>query len=140
MKRYEFLEHTADVFIVGRGKNLAKAFESCALGLNRYMVELKTVQPKVQKKIKAKGEDMESLLVEFLTQFLILHDAKNLVFSYIKVTKLDEEKFQIEAVAKGEEFDPKKHKQGTIVKAVTYHEMDIKKEKGIYSIKVLVDI
>jgi len=140
MKKYEFLEHTADVFIVGNGKTLKEAFQNSALGVMQYMVDIKTVQLKIQKKIKAKGSDLKSLLVEFLTQVLALHDAENLVFSKFKVTKFDDKKFEIEATAQGEDFNAKKHKQGTLIKAITYHEMEIKKRKNIYSIKFLVDI
>ncbi|UZE93945.1 MAG: archease [Candidatus Pacearchaeota archaeon] len=140
MKKYEFLEHTADVFIVGNGKTLEEAFQNCALGLSQYMVNLGDVEKKIQKKIMAKGTDLKSLLVEFLTQFLILHDSENLVFSSIKVTKFDDKNFEIEAIIEGEEFDPEKHKQGTLIKAITYHELEIKEKEGIYSVKVLVDI
>lgn len=140
MKKYEFLEHTADVFIVGNGKTLKEAFENCALGLNAYMVDISNVERKVHKRIKAKGSDINSLLVEFLTQFLILHDSENLVFSFIKIKKFDKKNFKIEAIAEGEQFNEKKHTQGTLVKAITYHEMKIEKKEDFYSIKVLVDI
>ncbi|MBD3262946.1 archease [Candidatus Woesearchaeota archaeon] len=140
MKKFEFLEHTADVFIVGKGKTLKEAFQNCAFGLNQYMVDLKNVEPKIQKNISAKGEDVKSLLVEFLTQFLILQDSEGLIFSDINVTRLDEKKFEIDAIAKGEKYNPKKHEAGAHIKAITYHEMEIKKSKNIYSIKFLVDI
>jgi SHS2 domain-containing protein len=140
MKKYEFLEHTADIFIVGNGKTLKEAFQNCANGLNQYIIDTKNIQKKIQKKIKVKSNDLKSLLVKFLTQFLILHDTENLVFGYVKIIKFDDKKFEIEAIAKGEKFNPNKHKQGTLIKAVTYHELAIKKKKGIYSIKFLVDI
>ncbi len=140
MKKYEFLEHTSDVFIVGNGRTLKEAFQNCALGMQQYMVDLRDVHKKIKKKIIAKGSDLKSLLVDFLTQFLILHDSENLVFSHIKIIKFDEKNFNIEAIAEGEEFNSKKHKQGTLIKAATYHELEIKKERNFYSVKVLVDI
>jgi len=140
MKKYEFLEHTADVFIVGNGKTLREAFENCALGLNAYMVDINNVEKKIEKEITVRGSDIKSLLVEFLTQFLILHDSENLVFSSVSISKFDEKNFEIEAIAEGEEFNEEKHKQGTLIKAITYHEMEIKEKKDFCSVKVLVDI
>lgn len=143
MKKFRFLEHTADIFIEGNGKTLAEAFQNTALGLQTLIAEdLKKIKPKIEKKIKIQSEDEQALVVDFLGQFLVFHDAENLVFSKIKVESIKESKGKLilKAAAKGEHYDPKRHGHGTVAKAITYHEMEIKKKKGIYSIKVLIDI
>ena len=140
MKKFEFLEHTADIYIQAYGKTLKQAFEHCALGLNQQIVDLKNVEKKVFKKIKVKAEDLQSLLIDFLSKFLYFLDVDGLVFSEVKITKFDKKNFSIEAIAKGEKFDLKKHEEGCHVKAITYHDLTIKKKKDIWVIKVLIDI
>jgi SHS2 domain-containing protein len=141
MKKFEFLPHPADEYIVGYGKDLREAYENLALGLNEFMVPLKEVKPKVTRNIEVESEDKAALTFDFLTEFLILHDSENLVFAEVKVTSFEQTSkgFKIKATAKGEEFNPEKHHQGTAIKAITYHELEIK-EKPKASIKVLVDI
>jgi SHS2 domain-containing protein len=137
---FEFLPHVADVYIKASGKTLEEAFAQCALGLEQTMVEIKDVKPEIEKKFEIESEDEKSLLFDFLSQFLIFHDVDNLIFSEVKVESIKKnEKFKLKAVAKGEVFDANKHRQNTLVKAITYHEMEIKKN-GEFIVKVLVDI
>jgi len=140
-KKFEFLPHPADEYIVGYGRDLKEAYQNLALGLNEFMVPLKEVKLKVTKNIEVESEDKAALAFDFLTEFLILHDSENLVFGDVKVTSLEETSkgFKLKATASGEEFDPQKHHQGTAIKAITYHNLEIK-EKPTVSIKILVDI
>jgi SHS2 domain-containing protein len=140
--RYKFFEHTADTIFEGYGKTFEEAFENAALAMQEVMTDTKKVRPAREEKIRAEGDDMKALLYDFLEKFLILKDAKNLVFSEIRVEKITESKgeYRLTAVARGEKFSPKKHTDKTVVKAVTYHEMEVgEKDKKKY-VRVLVDI
>jgi SHS2 domain-containing protein len=141
-KKFEFLPHTADVYIQAYGKDLAEAFANTALGMAELITKIKNVKPKIKKEIKVESDDEQSLLVDFLTQFLILHDSENLVFSKVNVKKIipSKEGVKLEAEAWGEPFDEKKHEQGTYVKAATYRDLEIEKTNKGVRIKVLLDI
>lgn len=140
--KFKHLPHTADVYVEAYGKNLEEAFANAALGMENVITSTEKVEPKVKKRIEVESEDEKALLFDFLTRFLILHDAENLVFSDIKVESIrpSNGKLALKAVAWGEQFDAKKHESGTYVKAVSYMEMSIKKENGKVTIKVLIDI
>ena len=142
MEKYRFLEHTADVFIEAEGKDLAEAFENVASGLMKLMIEnIEEAKGSVTKHISVEGEDLQALLFEFLTQFLVLHDSENLIFTDINVEKLEKnDKWHLEAKLKGEDFDAEKHQGNVHVKAITYHEMSVVEETDGAKIKVLVDI
>jgi SHS2 domain-containing protein len=140
--KFRFFEHTADTIFEGYGKTFEEAFANAALAMQEVMTDTKKVRPSTKKTIKAEGTDMKALLYDFLEKFLILKDAKNLVFSEIKVTaiKQTEKNYILTATAKGEKFDARKHTDRTAVKAVTYHGMEIgEKDKKKY-VRVLVDI
>jgi SHS2 domain-containing protein len=141
-KKFEFLPHTADVYVQAYGKTMEEAFANTALGMEEVIVKTKNVKPETRKHIIIESEDEQSLLVDFLTQFLILHDAENLVFSKINVKKIEKVKagLKLEAEIWGEQFDEKKHEQGTYVKAATYRDMEIEKNSKGIRIKVLLDI
>ena len=85
MKKYKFIDHTADVMFDAYGKNLNKVFENAALATFEVQCNLKKVERKVKKKIKLKNEDMEKLLFDFLEELIYLKDAKYLLFNKITI-------------------------------------------------------
>ncbi|PWA16410.1 hypothetical protein CCH79_00004608, partial [Gambusia affinis] len=69
-KKYEYLDHTADVQIHSWGDSLEEAFEQCAMGMFGYMTDTETVEPIDTVEVESEGEDMESLLFHFLDDWL----------------------------------------------------------------------
>ena len=74
MKPYKFLPHTADVRIEAYGKSLEEAFTNSAYATTDVVTDHSKVAAVVEKEFTAKGENQESLLYDFLEQFLILID------------------------------------------------------------------
>ncbi|HXZ24195.1 MAG TPA: archease [Methanomassiliicoccales archaeon] len=133
--RYEILEHTADVMIKATGKDLEECFANAAFALFDQMTDASKVWPKEEVRFTAEGHDLESLLFNFLSEFLYLHDAKMLVLSDFKVRINGT---ALECVARGERFDPVRHKPKHEVKAVTYHMLRVDPNEP--SVTVIFDI
>ena len=136
--KFKFIEHTADIGIEAYGETWEEAFENAALGMFEIMTDTKKIGTKKKMEIMASGEDMKSLLYDFLEQFLILHDSENLVFSKVKIIELNNNKLKAEVW--GEEFNPDKHEDRTSVKAITYHQMEIIEKDSKKTIRFIVDI
>lgn len=132
--KFKFLEHTADIKFQAFGKTLEESFENSALAMFNVMYNRK-VKPKVKKHIKISGKDRESLLYNFLEELLFLLDTKNFFLSKIKVKIKD---LKLEADIQGDSV--KNYKPNIDVKAVTYNDMFIKKQKDKYIIQVVVDV
>lgn len=126
MKRWEHYEHTADIGIRGYGDTLEEAFEAVAIALFDVMVDVRKVEKKEVREIEVEGEDLYSLLYNFLEELLILHDTEGLVFGdfEVKIEKT-EQGYRLKAKAYGEKLS-EKHEPKEEVKAITYHEMEIK--------------
>ena len=142
MKKFEWVEHPSDIGFRAYGKDLSEAFENAALAFFEVMVDTSKVGPREEVAIELEAEDEKALLYDWLERFLYLRDAKGLVMSKFKVEELKRSNggFKIKAKAWGERFDPKKHEARTAIKAVTYHLMEIKREKGKCSVQTVVDI
>jgi len=141
--KYEYLDHTADIQIHSWGKDLSEAFEQAALAMFNYMVELDKVEVDNSippREIEAEGHDMDSLLFQFMDEFLFVFCTEWLVCTEITITEFDKENFKIKAHGKGEKLDKKKHTTGTEVKAITYSAMQIRDEPGKAEIYIIVDI
>lgn len=137
MKKFKFIEHTADIEFQAFGKNLKELFKNSALALSNSIYN-KKIREKKEYKIKVKGHDLENLLYNFLEEFLILFDSENFILSKIKEIKLDEKNFKIKAEIIGD--DIKNYKTSMHIKAITYNEMFIKKQKEKWICQVVLDI
>jgi len=137
MQKFKFLEHTADIKFQAFGNTLEEVFENSTLALFEILSDEK-VKGKKSYKIQVKGNDLENLLYNFLEEFLILLDSKNFLPSRIKSLKLDEKNFKIKAEVTGD--DAKNYEISTHVKAITYNEMFVKKDKGKWKSQVVVDV
>src|SRR3989338_8856201 len=87
---YEFLPHTADTRIRAYGKTLEEAFINCALATTDTITDHKKIKAAVEKKIKVKSENKESLLYDFLEQFLILLDSEGFLLNSVKKLEIKE--------------------------------------------------
>ena len=142
VKRFEWVEHPSDVGFRARGRDLAEAFENAALALFEVMVDTSRVRPEEEVTIEIEAEDEAALLYDWLERLLYHHDARGLVMSKFEVKKLSrsDDRFSLRARAWGERFDPKRHEARTAVKAITYHMMEIKRERDRCSVQAVVDI
>jgi SHS2 domain-containing protein len=138
MKKYELIEHTADVGVKAYGKTLSEAFENAAKAMFDLITDTSEVESTGQYNIELKASDLEQLLVDFLSELLYLHSANNLVFGFFKLD-IDENKKSLKGTFYGEKFNISKHKAGAEIKAVTYHMLEVKKTKPC-SVQVLFDI
>lgn len=135
--KYEFLPHTADVKFRAYGKNLEEAFSNAALALGDIIIEPSKVKANVEKTIEVEAEDEKSLLYDFLEQFLILLDSEGFLLHKVKSLKIKE--LKLKAVIVGD-VGVSKYETKTSIKAITYQEMEITKEKGKVMVQVIPDI
>jgi len=137
MKGYKFLPHTADVRIEAYGKSLEEAFTNSAYATTDVVTDHSKVAAVVEKEFTAEGENQESLLYDFLEQFLILIDADGFLLHEIKELKISGNNLSVKCV--GDSYS-EKYEIHTHVKAITYQEMSIEESKDGFVIKFIVDI
>ena len=141
MKGYTFLEHMTDALIEAYGTSLDEAFDNAARGLIDTMVDIKTIEGKIEENFEVNGSDLKSLLYNWLESVLVKVTLNGLVFSSFDVKIRKSLKgFEIKGVGVGETLDLKKHKPKTEAKAVTYHMMRIIDKKDQVSVRFLIDL
>lgn len=138
--KYKFLENiaTADAAFEAYGKTLEDLFHNAALATLETMVDTKTVEAKVEKKISLQNEKLDNLLFDWLSEIIYYKDADALLFSKINVKIKKNKLYKLHARISGEEINPNKHNLRSDVKAVTYHMFELsKKDDGWYCIVIL---
>lgn len=131
---YKILDHTADIGIEVINENLEKALEEAAVAMISLSVDLNKVEEKIKKIVEMDFLDYESMVVKYLNEILYLFDAENFVMKRAKV-KITEKKLFSELY--GENYSREKHGSMLVIKAVTYHMIEVD-PKG--KIRVLFDI
>ena len=141
-RKFEFLEHTADVYISAHGKTLEEAFENAALAMFEVMTDTDKVSSDVEDSVEVEAEDEFALLYSWLEALLVKFETKNMLYSKFKISSIEEtpKGFRIKAAMWGEKFNAEKHTQKVGVKAVTYHRMEIIKEIDKVTLEFILDI
>ncbi|MBM4463729.1 MAG: archease [Chloroflexi bacterium] len=140
---YEYLDHTADVGLRGRGRTLAEALTHGALGLFHLMVDLERVVPQQEVPIECAAGDPAALFVELLNELLARRDIEGMFFGDFEITCLeqDEDGYRLQGVARGEPMDIERHQPKVEVKAATYgglrHFVD---ENGQHVVQCVLDL
>lgn len=141
-KNYEYLEHTADIKFIAYGKNLEEVFENAALAMFNVIIDTEKVSEKTAEEIILKSPDLESLLVDWLSELLYLFEVNEIIFKKFRVEEIREEEgeYSITARASGEKYYPESHPFETEIKAVTYNQLEVEKIDDGWKAQVVVDI
>ena len=141
--RFEFLEHTADLYIAAYGESLEEAFENAAAAMFEGMTELDRIQPQIEDKVEVEGHDTQALLYNWLETLLLKFETENKLYSRFKIARIEKRPTGMKLTSRieGEPFDPNRHPSKVGVKAVTYHKMEIiESEKEGVTVKFILDI
>ena len=138
MKKFRVLEHTADVGFEAFGRTREEAFVNAARALMHLIVELDSIDPREEVSIEVRGADPETLLVNWLSEILYLHDAERWLFRDFRIKRLEYD--ELTAVARGEKLQRPKHHLKLLVKAITYHQLALEESPQGWRAQVYVDI
>jgi SHS2 domain-containing protein len=138
MQPFRILEHTADIGFEAFGATCQQVFANAARALTHLMVDLETISPQKQLSLHAEASDMPSLLVNWLSELLYLFDAEGWVFRDFAFEELTDH--SLAAIAQGEKFDRTRHQVKLLVKAITYHQLDLRETAQGWRAQVYVDI
>ena len=143
-KQHEYLDHTADIQLHAWGASLEEAFEQQVLAVMGLITEAETVQvdsPSAHRRqVSAEGHDVQSLLFNFLDEWLFQFNAELFVCRRVKITLFDRDNWRIESVGIGEPFELGRHPQGIEVKAITYSALRVTEDVGRTDVLVIVDV
>lgn len=140
MKRYEFIEHTADIAIKAYGDTLEEAYAGAAEAMFDIITGGSTIEPQRHIYFSVESIDLEGLLVNFLSRLIVLHETEFLVLTDFTVSFSGE--CCLDVAACGEKYDLNLHGRGEHIKGVSYHMMEICNGRGEKPsfVQVLFDI
>jgi SHS2 domain-containing protein len=133
---YEFLEHVGDVKFCASGYGVGDMFISASGALNetiRGNIEIAEVD---ERTFEVTGRDMHELLYNFLEEFLVLLEGEDFLVARVKSIEVVD--LKIKCVVVGDSVDD--YVFTNDVKAVTYSEMKVSDENGLWKCEVVLDV
>lgn len=146
-KKFEILEHTADLKMKVWGNTLPELFKNTMEGMMQILSKKTKFEIKSQIfhpadarrgkkfKIKVESADAAALLIDFLNEVLYQAQVNKEVYVDVEFKKFSEKELEAELFGSPtSEFDED-------IKAATYHGAEIKKTpEGVFETTVLFDI
>jgi SHS2 domain-containing protein len=132
--RSEEVEHIADRAFLVRGRSLAELLENAA----QAMVALDGAPPSserfIRRLIEVEGSDRETLLVNWLNEILYLEQTHHEFYDHFLLSDVTEN--HLRAQLYGRQLD----RSLTSLKAVTFHNLEVKESSEGLEAMVVVDV
>lgn len=145
-KDFEQLSHTADLKIRVYGKTIKELFRNALIGMFQSIgpqaVGCETINGRlvcpslpIKHEITVNSMNRDCLLVDFLSEAVYLSDVHNQAYLDATINHLDDH--TINAILHGVKIDGFEVVE---IKAVTYHDLEIKKVDDLWQVDIVFDI
>jgi SHS2 domain-containing protein len=136
MGDFQVLEHTADVGIRASGRSLEEVFEAATEGLSSILGGWRPSSGEVAR-IEIEPGDIGAQLVDWLSEVIYLQESRDAVIAGVDVERVSEEGTigTLVLSPRGDET-----LQGTAVKAITYHQLQVERSERGWTAEVYVDV
>jgi SHS2 domain-containing protein len=138
MRKFKFIDHTADIGIEVYGESLSLLFQHAAEGLLHIITVPERIREKESRDISVTANGVEELLVNWLNELIYLFETDGLLFRRFEILDLGD--YFIQAVAFGEIFDEGHHPILRTIKATTYHQLHVTRGKAGWEARIIFDL
>jgi len=139
---FEVLDHPADMGFRAWAPTLTDLFAECARALMSVLVDLDSVTADESVGVEVLGDDVETLLYNWLAEIIYLFDGEKKLFrdfSILSHRSSDGTEF-LQAELQGEPYDRERHEIKTYVKAITFHQLKVEHTPKGFTAQVFLDI
>ncbi len=120
MKRFEILDHTADIGIVAWGRNLPELFSNAAEGMFSLITDAKVSGEGFETEIAVEGEDRVELLVNWLNELLYVFETEEVLPGDFEIKRIGP--VSMKGRVRGGPIDYTHHELKREIKACTYYQ------------------
>lgn len=135
---YEVFDHTADAGLRVRAATLAELLQPATEGLYAVIGQLVPGEHPETVAIDLTDDDLSNLLRDYLAELLVIFERDQRIVADLSVTGFDRGRLQ--ATVTTRRLDRDRSVLHREVKAITYHELDIRPIDGGFEATIIVDI
>lgn len=134
----EVLDHTGDIGIRVTAPTREALFLEAARATTDIMVDASGARRQRGRDFVVEAEDPASLLRAWLSELIVAFSAEGLICVDVDIRSLDDRR--LVAQATGDEYDPERHPLRTELKAVTWHQLDVRRTADGWEAQVIFDV
>lgn len=135
---YRQFDHTSDLGVEVRGKDLSELFANAALCLTDLIAGITSIAPNVRRKIRVRADDRELLLREFLAEILYYFHKDKFLPASAEITHLSDD--ELVASLTGDYLDINKNPIKREIKSITFYRLKIEAWNGRFKARFVMDI
>jgi SHS2 domain-containing protein len=138
---FHFFDHTGDIGIEIHAPRLGAAFEEAALAFAETVTDSSALGSVEQIQVSLESEALDLLLVDWLTELLYRFEISGWLPKDAAVdVQRSDTGWILRARLAGGIVDPSRHEVRVLVKAVTYHALELRETADGWHAKVILDI
>ena len=139
---YNFFDHTADIAVDVEADTLDELFIASASAWRDCISDDRKSFQSQERSLILSENSLEILLVTFLSELNYLYQSESWMMDSIQCIEINKEgdiwKLSIKIL--GGNFNRNDMKLKSEIKAITYHQMEIKEENGKFTTRIVFDI
>ena len=136
-KDYKIINHTADIGVRINGRFITEIFWKAMHATVDILSGGIEIKPRIEKGFSTKEENTETALVSILEEIIFFFE-KELFLTSVCSVDIENDRYEINM--KGNIVSAEEIKNGTEIKAVTYHRLEIKEIGGVFHATVIFDV
>jgi SHS2 domain-containing protein len=138
MEGLSFFDHTGDIGFEVRAESLEALFRKAARGLYGILVERPPAEGGAEALIELEDEGADLLLRAFLSELLYRFLARREILVDFSELAVDERRLRARGPAA--RFDQDRDGLRTELKAVTYHQLDVRRDGAGWKARIIFDV
>ncbi|MDJ0913209.1 MAG: archease [Desulfobacterales bacterium] len=136
--KYRILDHTADFGIQVFGQSAQEVFIQAAYAMMEQIVNRKALEVKFENQLVIEGFDWPDLMVNWLRELLFLWSGNEWLMKRALINTLSPNR--LSAVLKLDVYSAKRHVIKNEIKAITYHELQVKQTVAGWQAQFICDV
>lgn len=137
-EHYRFIDHTADFGLEIFGQSPSDLFKQAAKALTDLLTD--SVRLKEQRRLilDIDGSDWEDLLINWLRELLYLYNGEARFVAGVDIISIEQTRLRAEVAT--EDYRMGHHEIRNEIKAVTYHQLEVKADVDGWRARVIFDV
>jgi SHS2 domain-containing protein len=140
---YRLLDHTADLALEVQAPTRDDLFAEAAAALTDCLTDRERIAERASRAVALAAGDLGTLMVDWLTDLLVAFEVEGLLAARarVEVAPRGEGGWALAAEVWGEPRDEARHPLKTLVKGITYHQLEVAPEPtGGWRARITLDL
>ena len=138
---FVYFDHTGDIGLTVTASSLDELFSNAAHGLTDTITDRHLVEASESVAVDLRASAVDLLFVDWINELVYRFEAEGFLVAQARVTVARRsDHVAVTGLLEGERFEPGRHPIKTLVKAATYHALQVRHVGSEWHARVVLDV